>query len=405
MMMPPFDTTTYLVDEKSICTSTTVTTTNSSSSSLCGKDGKLVDENEKSNNQFSQSTKSLSTEAITMEESLYSENEYYEESDDAAEDELGYEDRENSSVQQGRYCQYDGRRNSADSSNCSEKYGNGKNGSSSLVGGWLSDFRSLAICIKDTAGDVASFVHTTALTVAHEITMLDDEYQQQQEELRLREQEHALLQQEQQPDVNENYNTVHEIVGEFKFDRIHEKEQDPQVVGIKEEEKEFVTDVCTTERYKNLSNENSEDDVLSHGSQNSLINMDDIDDDISINSDYYDSDNENEDNDKLLNQTSSSIVQKVVDKPEVIFDPMIQAPNTDRDDDNDDDSYIFCDDSDNTISPINKNSSNQSPKLMSLFPRSIQQQQHKNVPSLTIPSAPTSTNSFGSLVMVDGTLD
>lgn len=50
---------------------------------------------------------------------------------------------------------------------------------------WTSDIRSLAVCFQQTAGDVAHFVHTAAMNVAHEIALMD-ECEQREEEERLR---------------------------------------------------------------------------------------------------------------------------------------------------------------------------------------------------------------------------
>jgi hypothetical protein len=44
-----------------------------------------------------------------------------------------------------------------------------------VVGYAFADLRTLAVCLKDTAGGVANFVHTTAVNVAKEIAALDDD--------------------------------------------------------------------------------------------------------------------------------------------------------------------------------------------------------------------------------------
>lgn len=49
---------------------------------------------------------------------------------------------------------------------------------------WTSDLRSLAVCVKQTAGDVAQFVHHAAMNVANEIALMDEFEQREEEEKR-----------------------------------------------------------------------------------------------------------------------------------------------------------------------------------------------------------------------------
>ena len=48
------------------------------------------------------------------------------------------------------------------------------------TGGWLSDFRSIALSLQQTAGGVANFVHRSAVAIADEIAQLEQEEMEKQ---------------------------------------------------------------------------------------------------------------------------------------------------------------------------------------------------------------------------------
>jgi len=52
--------------------------------------------------------------------------------------------------------------------------------SNGTTGGWLSDFRSIAMSLQKTAGGVANFVHRSAVAIADEIAQLEQEEMEKQ---------------------------------------------------------------------------------------------------------------------------------------------------------------------------------------------------------------------------------